>query len=197
MRYSRYLRYKLRACLRYPTATSTTASRQIPATSRPVSRPSPESLVLDAGGLGGGPTVGSASTLEACTDWAGRECRKLAPFFGVDVELLAFSCPNACADATPYCRPSDFDPPPTPLSSPRVGGAGEGQMRLGSMGAAGVVSEGGEAGGAGGDAAPQWHFAAMPHLKTLTTSPYGNQVWQAFGRPLALLPQPSVVSKGR
>ena len=47
-----------------------------------------------------------------CTDWAGRECRKLAPFFGVDVELLVYSCPNACADVTPYCRPSDFAPPP-------------------------------------------------------------------------------------
>ena len=47
-----------------------------------------------------------------CTDWAGRECRKLAPFFGVDVELLVYSCPNACADVTPYCRPSDYDPPP-------------------------------------------------------------------------------------
>ena len=32
--------------------------------------------------------------------------------YGVDVDLLVYSCPNACADATPYCRPSDYDPPP-------------------------------------------------------------------------------------
>ena len=47
-----------------------------------------------------------------CTDWAGRECRTLAPVFGVDVEVLVYSCPNACADVTPYCTASDFDPPP-------------------------------------------------------------------------------------
>lgn len=47
-----------------------------------------------------------------CADWAGRECRTLAPAFDLDVERLVYSCPNACADATPYCRPSDFDPPP-------------------------------------------------------------------------------------
>ena len=61
-----------------------------------------------------------------CTDWAGRQCRKIAPDFGIDVDLLVFSCPNACADATPYCRPSESEltaGPQQDSASARVGEA--------------------------------------------------------------------------
>ena len=61
-----------------------------------------------------------------CTDWTGRECRKLAETVGVAVERLVLSCPNACADAYPTCSPLDLmgpggpprTPPPPPPSPP-------------------------------------------------------------------------------
>ena len=50
-----------------------------------------------------------------CADWTGRECRSGAA--GVDVELLLFSCPNACADVVAVCFPPE-PPIPAPPTRP-------------------------------------------------------------------------------
>ena len=52
-----------------------------------------------------------------CADWAGRACRR-AQSAGVDVELLLFSCPNACADGAPVCFPPSPPTPAPPVSPP-------------------------------------------------------------------------------
>ena len=61
--------------------------------------------------------VGYSDAGWSCADWAGRECRG-AHSIGVAVQLLLFSCPNACADVAPVCFPPEPPTPAPPISPP-------------------------------------------------------------------------------
>ena len=61
--------------------------------------------------------VGYSDAGWSCADWAGMECRG-AHSLGVDVGLLLYSCPAACADVETVCFPPNPPTPAPPISPP-------------------------------------------------------------------------------